>query len=120
MLSSWPNRLKKGCLLLLALSLLLTDARAQDFFKPATSYDPGRVNGTIFVEAAIGTAITIGLNYLWYKKFPHSRFHYFNDNDEWLNMDKVGYATTAYNIAAIQNDLLRWGGVKPGTSALIG
>jgi len=78
------------------------------------------VNGTIIVESAIGTIVTIGLNYLWYKKFPHSRFHYFNDNNEWLNVDKVGHATTAYNIAAIQSDLLHWGGVRSGTSAWIG
>lgn len=35
-------------------------------------------------------------------------------------MDKVGHATTAYNVAAIQTDLLRWGGVKPGVAALAG
>ena len=35
-------------------------------------------------------------------------------------MDKVGHATTAYNVAAIQSDLMRWGGVKPGTAAVIG
>jgi len=93
---------------------------AQNFFKPSPTYDAGRVNGTIIVESAIGTAITIGLNYLWYKKFAHGKFHYFNDNNEWLSVDKVGHATTAYNIAAIQGDVLHWGGVKPGTAALIG
>ena len=92
----------------------------KDFFQPSENYNPGRVRGTVIVETIAGTAITIGLNYLWYKKFPHSRFHFFNDNDEWLNMDKVGHATTAYNIAAIQSDIFHWGGVKPGTAALIG
>src|SRR6201996_3583003 len=113
-------QLKKYCLLLLALCLLLSSVSAQDFFKPSPQYNPGRVNGTIIVESAIGTAVTIGLNYLWYKKFPHSKFHTFNDNNEWLNMDKVGHATTAYNIAAIQSDLLHWGGVRRPTAALIG
>ena len=93
---------------------------AQEFFKPADHYNAGRVTGTIIVESAIGTIVTVGLNYLWYKKFPHSKFHYFNDNNEWLNVDKVGHATTAYNIAAIQSDVLHWGGVKSGTASLIG
>ena len=111
--------------LLLVTATLLTfclqqPVQAQDFFKRSESYHPGRVNGVIFAEAAIGTAITIGLNYLWYKKFPRSRFHLFNDNNEWLNMDKLGHATTAYNIAAIQGDLLQWGGVKAHTAALAG
>src|SRR5579872_7157723 len=91
--------------------------RAQDFFKASPQYNPGRVNGTIIVESAIGTLATIGLNYLWYKKFAHGKFHYFNDNNEWLNVDKVGHAATAYNIAAIQSDVLHWGGVRSGTSA---
>jgi hypothetical protein len=113
-------QLKKYCLSLPALCLILSTTSAQEFFKPSTQYNPGRVNGTIIVESAIGTVITIGLNFLWYKKFAHSKFHTFNDNNEWLNMDKVGHATTAYNIAAIQSDVLRWGGVRNGTSALIG
>jgi uncharacterized protein YfiM (DUF2279 family) len=113
-------RLKKCCLPLIALLVSASGLTAQDFFKPAAHYNPGRVNGVVLAESAIGTIATIGLNYLWYRKFPHSRFHLFNDNNEWLSMDKVGHATTAYNIAAIQNDLLRWGGVRPGTSALIG
>jgi hypothetical protein len=109
--------------ILLAGFLLLAGGRpatAQEFFRPDPKYNPGRVNGVIIAEAALGTAITIGLNYLWYKKFPHSKFHLFNDNDEWLSMDKMGHATTAYNIAAIQSDLLRWGGIKPGVAALTG
>ena len=113
-------RLQKCCLSLIALSFCFSTVRSQDFFKPATTYNSGRVTGTIIVESAIGTVITIGLNYLWYKKYPHSRFHYFNDNNEWLQMDKVGHATTAYNIAAIQSDVLRWGGVRTGTASVIG
>ena len=35
-------------------------------------------------------------------------------------MDKAGHATTAYNIASIQSDIMHWGGVKPGISALVG
>lgn len=113
-------QLKKYCLLLPAFCLYLSTLSAQEFFRPSPQYNPGRVNGTVIAESAIGVLVTIGLNYLWYKKFPHSHFHYFNDNNEWLNVDKVGHATTAYNIAAIQSDLLHWGGVRSGTSAWIG
>src|SRR5450432_3893126 len=97
-----------------------TSIAQKDFFQPSENYNTGRVRGTIIAEAIAGSAVTFGLNYLWYKKFPHSRFHFFNDNSEWLNMDKVGHATTAYNIAAIQSDIFHWGGVKPGTAAVIG
>ncbi len=35
-------------------------------------------------------------------------------------MDKVGHATTAYNIGAIQYDLMRWCGVKNDVSIAVG
>ena len=111
---------RKYCLSLTLFLLILSTAHAQEFFRPSPTYNSGRVAGIIITEAAIGTIVTIGLNYLWYKKFPHSKFHYFNDNGEWLQVDKVGHATTAYNIAAIQSDLFCWAGVSRGTSALIG
>ncbi len=107
---------------LLTLNLLLSTVSlpAQNFFKASIRYNPGRVNGMVITESAIGTAVTIGLQFLWYKKFPHSKFHFFNDNAEWLQVDKVGHATTAYNIAAFQSNLMRWGGIRSGTAALIG
>jgi hypothetical protein len=83
-------------------------------------FNKGRFNTVIISEAAVGTVITIGLQYLWYKKFPKSHFHFFNDNDEWLNMDKVGHATTAYNISAIQYNAMRWCGVNRHSATLIG
>jgi hypothetical protein len=96
-------------------------AKAQSsLFAYSSSYNQQRVNSIILSETVTGTAITIGLNYLWYKKFPRSRFHFFNDNNEWLNMDKLGHACTTYNVSAIQNDLLRWAGVRPGPAALYG
>jgi hypothetical protein len=104
----------------LLLTVNFSSLEAQEFFRPSPQYNPGRVTGTIIVESAIGTAVTIGLSYLWYRKFPHSRFHFFNDNAEWLQVDKFGHAATAYNIAAIQSDVLHWGGVRSGTAALIG
>ncbi len=121
--SLWPKSLKTFRRFVLVCVLLCgvgRDLHAQEFFNPSQHYNSGRVAGTIIVESAIGTVVTVGLNYLWYKKFPHSKFHYFNDNAEWLNVDKVGHATTAYNIAAIQSDVLHWGGVRSGTAALIG
>ena len=75
----------------------------KDFFQPSPDYNPTRVRGVVIAETVGGAVITLGLNYLWYKKFPHSRFHLFNDNKEWLNMDKMGHATTAYNILAGQS-----------------
>ena len=80
----------------------------------------GRFNGVVITEAVVATAGTIALHYLWYKKFPKSRFHFFNDNAEWMSMDKIGHAATAYNFSAIQYDMMRWSGVDNKKAAWIG
>ncbi len=98
----------------------ITAIAQSSLFAYSTTYNQQRVNTIILSETVAGAAITIGLNYLWYKKFPRSRFHFFNDNNEWLNMDKLGHACTTYNVSAIQNDMLRWAGVRPGPAALYG
>ena len=92
----------------------------QGFLNASGSFNKKRFNSTIIGEAAIGVLATAGLQILWYKGFAHARFHYFNDNKEWLNMDKAGHATTAYNISAMQYNLMRWSGVKTGSAIWIG
>jgi len=118
----YRGKIHKGCLLLLLIPCTFsTAASAQsDFFAPSPTYNSQRVTGVIIGESVIATATTLWLSYLWYKKFPHSKFHFFNDNAEWLNMDKMGHATTAYNIAALQSDIMHWAGVKSGPAAAIG
>ena len=92
----------------------------QGFLPASENFNRQRFNIVIISEATVGTLITVGLQYLWYKKYPKSRFHFFDDNDEWLQMDKMGHATTAYNISAVQYNLMRWSGVNRGTSEWIG
>lgn len=92
----------------------------QGFLPASANFDRQRFSIVVISEAGVSTLVTIGLQYLWYKKFPRSRFHLFNDNDEWLQMDKVGHATTAYNIAALQYNMMRWSGVRKTPSLWIG
>lgn len=92
----------------------------QGFLPASATFNRQRFNIAVISEAGAATVATVGLEYLWYKKFPHSHFHFFNDNNEWLNMDKVGHATTAYNIAAFQYNMMRWAGVNKSTSLWIG
>lgn len=60
------------------------------------------------------------LNELWYKDFPRSSFHSFNDNQEWLQMDKVGHAMSSYYIGLAGDNSLRWAGVDERKSAVWG
>lgn len=66
----------------------------------------------VSTETALYGGSLIGLNELWYKDDPHSSFHFFNDNTEWLQMDKVGHVVTSYYVGRVGVGLLKWSGVK--------
>ncbi|MGZ4157571.1 MAG: DUF2279 domain-containing protein [Bacteroidia bacterium] len=71
-----------------------------------------RFAAVISTEAVLYGGSLIGLNQLWYKDYPRSSFHFFNDNNEWLQMDKIGHATTACYIGRVGIHLLKWSGVE--------
>jgi hypothetical protein len=61
-----------------------------------------------------------GLYYLWYKDYPQSGFHFFNDNNGWLQVDKFGHMTTSYNIGRLGYLAFRWTGVSEKKAIWIG
>jgi hypothetical protein len=72
-----------------------------------------------------GTAIIYGtsfiyLNEAWYKDYPRSSFHSFNDFGEWMQMDKIGHAWTAYTASRISSAMWQWAGVNKNTAVLLG
>lgn len=76
-----------------------------------------------FIGVVAGTALFYGITLVmlkkaWYKK--KVRFHSFNDNREWLQMDKIGHAATAYCMSRGGYELMRWSGVNEGASILTG
>ncbi len=62
----------------------------------------------------------IGLNSAWYADYPKSRFHFFNDNDEWLLMDKGGHVVASYYISKYGIDLVKWTGMERKKAIWIG
>ncbi len=75
--------------------------------KSANSTRGGMVAGGSII--AYGGAM-IGLYSLWYKKYPQSKFHFFNDNKEWLQVDKVSHAYGAYMEGRVSMELWKWAG----------
>jgi hypothetical protein len=53
----------------------------------------------------------IGLYSAWYKDYPQSKFHFFNDNHEWLQVDKVGHMYSAYIESKGSMEAWRWAGL---------
>jgi uncharacterized protein YfiM (DUF2279 family) len=78
---------------------------------------------TFIVSSAVSVSYTtslIALNQTWYKNYSRSSFHTFNDSGEWLQMDKVGHAWSAYNLSRASTSAWQWTGLSARNSVLIG
>lgn len=82
------------------------------FFVPSDTLNKNRFWLATSIAAVGYTGTVIGLNELWYKDYPRSDFHFFNDNDSWLQMDKMGHALTSYQLGRYGYKVLKWSGVS--------
>lgn len=71
-------------------------------------------------EAALYAGTMTGLYYLWYADYEQSSFHFYNDNAEWLQMDKVGHSFSAYYIGSLGYEALRLTGLDENKSLIYG
>ena len=62
----------------------------------------------------------IALYATWYKNYPQSNFHFFNDNKEWLQVDKAGHTWSAYTEGRVCIGLWQWAGMSRKKSIWIG
>ena len=88
--------------------LLLSSA----LFSQQDSLKPKRLKVVAATEIVGYTGIMVGLHTLWYKDELSSSFHTFNDNKEWLQMDKVGHGVTSYYVGMAGYQALKWSGVS--------
>lgn len=58
------------------------------------------------------SGIMVGLYSAWYKDYPQSGFHTFNDSREWLQVDKVGHIFSSYITGRASMELWRWTGIE--------
>ena len=107
-------------LFLLATSFLFAQNTFDSYFKPSDSLNKKRLNTVIISETVVGTATLVGLNQLWYADYPKSNFHFINDNDEWLQMDKVGHVFSSYHLGSFGAKALKWSGCNRKSQLLYG
>jgi hypothetical protein len=71
-------------------------------------------------HAAIWAGCFTALNKAWYADYPRGAFHLYNDNAEWLQMDKIGHVWTAYLITRLSTNMWRWTGLPEKKAVLLG
>lgn len=85
-----------------------------------SAVDKKRLTYLLTGEGVLYGATMYGLNSIWYKDYPHSSFHFFNDSREWLQMDKAGHMYSAYYLGKICSYGFRWTGMERKRSSLWG
>jgi uncharacterized protein YfiM (DUF2279 family) len=108
------NTIKYIAFLILVLSHLAHHGQMTDECTPCRK-------GAVAGVSVVGTLTSyLLLDQLWYANYPRSGFHSFNDNSEWLQMDKAGHAMTSYTVGHAGYDVFKWSGFAENQSLYIG
>lgn len=116
-LSLTVHLLKRKHLLIAIIAVLsASSSKAQSdsisFFTPAETFNKKRFAIVAGTELIVCGGTMIALSQLWYNDYPRSSFHFFDDETEWLQMDKIGHVTTSYYIGRLGIGLMKWSGVE--------
>jgi hypothetical protein len=109
--------LKKLLIVLFFLTNILSAARAQN--------DTAHINKKRLIPLVAGVNLTyagslIYLSQAWYKNDPRTHFHFFDDNAEWLQLDKCGHLTTSFHESVFAVEALKWSGVSKKKAIIFG
>ncbi len=114
------NKLKYLSILVLISSFSFSQTKLDSFLTPSDTLNKPRRNSVVIAEASLAGITLIGLNQLWYSDFKRSKFHTTNDNNEWLQMDKVGHVFTSYQVGKFGAEVLNWSGVSKKDQLIYG
>jgi uncharacterized protein YfiM (DUF2279 family) len=110
----------KILLVVLISSTAHSQSEFDNFFKPSDSLNTPRRNGVIIAQSTLMGGTLLALSQVWYKEHQKSDFHLYNDNIEWLQMDKAGHVFSAYQLSRASSELFQWSGVSKNQSVLYG
>ncbi|MEZ4856512.1 MAG: DUF2279 domain-containing protein [Gelidibacter sp.] len=98
----------------------VSQSKINSFLTPSDTLNKPRRTAVIITESSVAGLTLIGLNQLWYADYPQSKFHTINDNDQWLQMDKLGHTFSSYQLGNVGANILNWSGVNKKQQLLYG
>jgi hypothetical protein len=110
---------KRSVILFSLLSIILT-ASAQADTVVAPRFNSKKLVIVAGANAAFYIGSFIALNKAWYADYDKTKFHFFNDNPEWNQMDKAGHLWTTYQVSRLSKEMWQWTGLSNNTSAIFG
>ena len=119
------SKIKRISLFFLLIFFCYTSLQAQDSTASVESEliketNKRRLRKVIITESAVYAAQLVFLQFIWYRNHKTTPFHWYNDNDGWLQLDKAGHAFAAYHETAKSYHALRWAGLSNRKAAWYG
>jgi len=119
-LGKYDKHIVTGCLAFFMANISFSQSKLNQFLKPSDTLNTFRRNAVVITEATMATLTLVGLNQLWYADYPKSKFHTLNDNNQWLQMDKLGHVFSAYQLGRLGANTLHWSGVSKQDQLIYG
>jgi hypothetical protein len=94
--------------------------KKNDSLELTTHYNKNKIKKLACINAGIYGGSMLGLYNAWYKNYPQTSFHTFNDIAEWQQMDKIGHAYSAYTMGNYSIALWKQAGMDRKKSIWIG
>ncbi|MDI1356391.1 MAG: DUF2279 domain-containing protein [bacterium] len=74
----------------------------------------------VSATAALAATSLVGLHEIWFSQYNTGEFHFFNDNQEWNQMDKCGHAFTNYQTSRLMMSAFEWAGFTEKQKLYVG
>lgn len=100
--------------------LLIIFIVSHTYGQDSTSVNSKKLRNYTLLGTGLYIGGLVGLNALWYSNSEQRSFHFFNDNSQWKQVDKVGHAYSAYQLSRISSDILKSTGLDDKNSAIFG
>lgn len=97
-----------------------SQSKINSFLTPSDTLNKPRKTTVYIGESVFFGASLIGLNQLWYKDYPQSNFHFINDNNDWLQIDKAGHFYSTYHLGRFGAEMLHWSGATKRKKLIYG
>lgn len=113
----------KNFSLIIVLCLILKVSFGQGDSVHSTISKPNYKTRKIVLATSTAVLTTGSLLYLdqaWFDQYSTGKFHFFNDNKEWLQMDKAGHLFTNYQTSRLMMGAFNWAGFNKKQELFIG
>jgi uncharacterized protein YfiM (DUF2279 family) len=74
--------------------------------------NPRRLRALLIGGSAAYLGAMTGLYFVWYGNESSTKFHFFDDNQEWKQVDKIGHFYTAFNLSRASAKSFSWAGMS--------